>query len=136
MRKVFGFTLIEATIVVAIIAVLASIALPVYQKYLAKTQIAAALAEIRAGETTIESAQQEDRGATLITADYVGLKISKRCASVEAQLDSTGSATISCVLAGNSQVNGLQLYLRRSTEGRWICDASAFEASLRPIGCL
>jgi type IV pilus assembly protein PilA len=135
MRKVFGFTLIEAMIVIAVIAVLASIALPIYQKYIAKTQIAAALAEIRAGKTTIESAQQEDRGAALVNADYVGLGISQRCTSVEAQLDSTGSATISCVLTGNSQVNGLLLYLRRSTEGVWTCDASAFEASLRPVGC-
>ncbi|HHW4680025.1 MAG TPA: prepilin-type N-terminal cleavage/methylation domain-containing protein, partial [Xylella taiwanensis] len=50
MKKQQGFNLIELMIVIAIIAVLAAIALPMYQNYVARSQVTAALADITPGK--------------------------------------------------------------------------------------
>ncbi|MBV7306741.1 pilin [Xanthomonas vasicola] len=135
MQRNLGFTMLETMIVLVVIAVLSAIALPVYQGYVAKSQLAGALAEIQAGMTTVEYAQQESRNASLVNASYVGLSASTRCSTVDAQLESSGVATLSCTLRGNKQVAGLRLYLRRSHEGVWLCDAGEFESALRPVSC-
>lgn len=52
-RKVKGFTLIELMIVVAIVAILAAIALPVYQDYVARSQVSECMATAGAVKTSI-----------------------------------------------------------------------------------
>jgi type IV pilus assembly protein PilA len=135
MRKSVGFTLIELMIVIAIIAVLAAIAFPAYQRYVAKSQVAAALAEIRAGKTTMEYMVQESRNAALVNAEYIGLATSARCSQLSAELDSAGVGSITCKVSGNNLIDGLDLVLNRAASGVWSCDASAFGVEYRPAGC-
>lgn len=53
MKKNTGFTLIELMIVVAIVGVLAAISLPVYQNYIARSQIAEAMSTAGAMKASI-----------------------------------------------------------------------------------
>ena len=59
MKKQQGFTLIELMIVVAIIGVLSAIAIPAYKNYVTKSEVASAMATMKALITPLEACIQE-----------------------------------------------------------------------------
>jgi len=129
-----GFTLIELMIVVAIIAILAAIALPAYQNYVARSQLTAALADIVGGKSSFESELITD---SVTTSDplQIGLQAStQRCGTI--QIDSSAEGFIRCTnIRGNPLVAGESLTLQRSIEGIWTCSSSVTDGNLLPTGC-
>ena len=79
MKKNQGFTLIELMIVVAIVAILAAIAIPMYTDYITRAQLVAAHTGLNGGRVLMEQYYQDNRlygpaagtdcGATLPTSD-------------------------------------------------------------------
>ncbi|MDI9274623.1 pilin [Stenotrophomonas sp. PFBMAA-4] len=137
MKNQKGFTLIELMIVVAIIAILAAIALPAYQNYVAKSQVTAGLADIRGGVTAYEEGiQSGTRTGTPVVAD-LGLNASTpRCAiSATGAWGDDADQSIVCTLKGNPKVAGETVTLTRNGSGAWNCTASSKLADYKPAGC-
>ncbi|GAB3334811.1 pilin [Marilutibacter aestuarii] len=143
MKKQQGFTLIELMIVVAIIAILAAIALPAYQDYVAKSQMTAGLADIRGGVTAYEEGIQagtNTAGATPTAAD-LGLSASTpRCSAVTpgGTWGAGNGQTIACTVQGNPKVTGTTLTLTRNASGQWDCGITAganYNTKYNPGGC-
>ena len=142
-----GFTLIELMIVVAIIGILAAIAIPQYQNYIAKSQVSRAMGETSSIKTAVETCLNEGKDA--VNACPLGITTSNIQATTvnAAGVDANGNnaaalteATKIIATFGTGAAKTLQegskntLTWTRDATGTWKCSTTV-QAKYAPASC-
>jgi len=128
-----GFTLIELMIVVAIIGILAAIAIPAYQQYIARSQLSRTVGEASKLKTNAETLLME--GIYPATGVELGYNNSNLIGNDHNDLESgltidfstgDGSGSITALLNGDvaGVLNGAQILITRTNTGTWSCTVS------------
>lgn len=137
MRTLRGFTLIELMIVVAIVGILVAIAIPAYQDYMSKSQVAAGLDEIAAGRTLYETRVVADSMDSIDLSDIGMQENTARCTNSVTFDSSSGEGRIRCTLKGNPSVSGRTVDMVRAASGAWSCVLDVgIDVKYHPVGCV
>ena len=163
MKKVqAGFTLIELMIVVAIIGILAAIAIPQYQTYIAKSQVNRVMGETGSIRTALEVCSNDGRLAITTNPAPVAGECNMGVTASNLMIAGAGTATGLFTAGTNGTVyasvtpivpamtltgffgNNVQAalsnpagqYVRwsRAADGTWTCSTNVIE-KFRPAGC-
>lgn len=129
-----GFTLIELMIVVAIIGILAAVAIPAYQDYIAKSKWGAANSELASVKSNFDVEVNDGKtpiwGFTAAAATDGPVKMAAKTANCTFTdpmvFNADTSATVVCTINGGpGTVAGKTITYTRTLNGEWSCASDA-----------
>ena len=135
-----GFTLIELMIVIAIIGILAAIAIPAYQDYIARSQMSEAFTLASGLKTTVGEICNTDGTCTGANSNTSGIPAPGTVTGKYVSGVSVVSGSIQATMSGpsvSSKISGNQVWLNPSTAGGsldWSCSSDA-ESKYLPASC-
>ena len=136
-----GFTLIELMIVVAIIGILAAVAIPAYQDYIARSQVSEAVSLGAGGKTPLAEFYADKGVWPSEASDVMGNLTGKYVSAITITTGNGVSGTLTLTsrmkdTGINSAITGSTMELTSTDGGKnWTCTGGTIGSKYRPAAC-
>ena len=135
-----GFTLIELMIVVAIIGILAAVAIPAYQDYIARSQVSEAVSLTAGGKTPLAEYYNDKGIWPAKGSDVIGNQLGKYVSFITllGSTNATGTISVEARMKDsnvNSAITSGSLVLTSTDAKQWSCTSGNLGPKYRPASC-